>query len=223
VDVLTGRVNQRGLWVAVFGPDGAGKSAVIKRLAHELSLSFHGIQPFHFRPMFRRQLKDSHPVTRPHGKLPRGAAISIFKLLYWLADCWYGYMVTIRPARAGLRLVIFDRYFDDILIDPRRYRLPKSCQWFAKLVVDLAPRPDVYVLLDAPAEVVQKRKPEVSPAESQRQRMAYLEMFRSLPNAFVVDAAFPVDEVAQQVKNLILESLTSQPVNRAEVSLIVDC
>ena len=48
-------------------------------------------------------------------------------------------------------------------------------------------------------------------------------MFRSLPNAFVVDAACPVDEVAQQVKNLILESLTSQPVNRAEVSLIADC
>src|SRR5208337_1054481 len=160
------------------------------------------------------------PVTQPHGKPPRGALISIFKLLYWLADCWYGYMVTIRPARAGSRLVIFDRYLNDILIDTRRYRLPKSCRWFAKLFVSLAPCPDLYVLLDAPAEVVQQRKPEVSPAESQRQSLAYLEMFRSLPNAFIVDAACPVDEVAQQVKNLIRESLTSQPVNRAEVSLI---
>jgi len=209
--------------VAVFGPDGAGKSAVIKRLTQEISPPFHGTQQFHFRPMFRQQRKDSQPVTQPHGKPPRGALISIFKLLYWLADCWYGYMVSIRPARANSRLVIFDRYFDDILIDPRRYRLPKSCRWFAKLSVHLAPRPDLYVLLDAPAEVVQQRKPEVSPAESQRQRLAYREMFRLLPNAFVVDASCPVDEVTQQVKNLILESLTSQPVNRAEVSLIADC
>ena len=37
--VLTERANQRGLWVAVFGPDGVGKSAVIKQLAQELSLS----------------------------------------------------------------------------------------------------------------------------------------------------------------------------------------
>jgi thymidylate kinase len=211
------------LWVAVFGPDGAGKSAVIEQLAHEISLSFHGIQQFHFRPMFRRQQKDSQPVTQPHGKPPRGVLASVFKLLYWLADCWYGYMVTIRPARAGSRLVIFDRYFDDILIDPQRYRLPKSSLWFSRLVVPLTPRPDLYVLLDLPAEVVQQRKPEVSLAESQRQRLAYRKMFRSLPNAFIVNTASPVDEVAQQVKNLILESLTSQSVNRAEVSLIAGC
>jgi thymidylate kinase len=209
------------LWVAVFGPDGAGKSAVIKSLAAGFPAPFRGIQQFHFRPMFRRQWAESAPATAPHAKPSRGAVLSIFKLLYWLADCWYGYVFIVRPARAGSRLVLFDRYLHDILVDPLRYRLPKSNRWFARLVVLLAPRPDLYVLLDVPAEIVQQRKAEVSPAESERQRLAYQEMFRSLPNAFVVDAVSPVDEVVEELKTVILESLTI-PTHRAEVSLIAD-
>ncbi|HME31153.1 MAG TPA: hypothetical protein VKG65_00225 [Terriglobales bacterium] len=216
----TGRGNQRGLWVAIFGPDGAGKSTVIERLAREFSLPFHGMQQFHFRPMFHTQWMDSPPVTDPHANPPRSGPVSIFKLLYWLAACWFGYVLTIRPAQVNSRLVICDRYFDDILVDPRRYRLPKSSLWFANLIVPLAPRPDLYVLLDVAAEVAQQRKPEVSLSESQRQRLAYLDMFRLLPNAFVVNAASPLCEVARQVENLILESIPSRSVPRAEVSLI---
>jgi thymidylate kinase len=213
---------KRGLWVAVFGADGAGKSAVIRRLASDPSLPFCGMQQFHFRPMFQQRWKESAPVTRPHAKPPRGTMISILKLLYWLADCWFGYLTTVRPARANARLVIFDRYLHDILIDPLRYRIPKSSLRFARLIVRLAPSPDLYVLLDVPAEIVQQRKAEVSPAESQRQRLAYLDMFQSLPNAFVVSAAASVDEVAEEIKSVILESLTGKFLNRTEVSLLAD-
>lgn len=208
--------------MAVFGPDGAGKSAVIKRLAQELAPPFHEVQQFHFRPMFRRQWRETQPVTAPHARPPRCGLISVFKLLYWLMDCWYGYVVTILPARANARLVIFDRYFDDILIDPRRYRLPKSSLWFTRLFVRLAPRPDLYVLLDVPAELLQQRKAEVHLAESQRQRREYLEMFRHLPNAFTVDASVAVEEVAARMKILVLQSRADRYVNRAEVSLLAD-
>ncbi len=213
---------QRGLWVAVFGPDGAGKSAVIKCVADDSALPFQETQQFHFRPMFRAQWKELPPETNPHAKPPRGTLVSIVKLLYWLVDCWYGYVFVIRPARNRSRLVLFDRYFDDILIDPRRYRLPVPCLRFAKLVVRLAPRPDLCVLLDVPAEVVQQRKAEVSPDESQRQRLEYREMFQSLPNAFVIDAVSPVNEVAEQLKQVIFESRASRTISRTEVSLVAD-
>ena len=172
---LSCRKNDQGLWVAVFGPDGAGKSAVIKYLAADPTMPFRGTEQFHFRPMFRRHWDESPPATAPHARPSRNALLSIFKLLYWLLDCWFGYAFIVRPARAGSRLVLFDRYLDDILIDPLRYRLPNSTLWFARLVAQLAPRPDLYVLLDVPAGIVQRRKAEVSPAESQRQRLAYRE------------------------------------------------
>jgi thymidylate kinase len=216
-----GSFNHRpGLWIAVFGPDGAGKSAAIQRLTQELSLSFCDIEHFHFRPMFRRGCRDSPPVTDPHGKPPRGFLLSILKLLYWLADYWYGYAAVIRPALPNSTLILFDRYYPDVLVDPVRYRLPASTLWFAKLLARLVPLPDLYILLDVPAEVSQQRKPEVTCEESRRQRLAYLQMFHSLPNAFIVDAACSLDDVTQQMKAVIVEAMANRTPDRNEVSLI---
>ena len=216
-----GSFNHRpGLWIAVFGPDGAGKSAAIQRLTQELSLSFRDIERFHFRPRFRRRWDDSPPVTNPQGKSPRGFLLSILKLLYWLADYWYGYVAVIRPALLNSSLILFDRYYPDVLVDPVRYRLPASTLWFAKFLARLVPPPDLYILLDVPAEVVQQRKPEVTCEESHRQRLAYLQMFQKMPNAFVMDAACSLDQVTQQMKAVIVEAMANRAQDGNEVSLI---
>jgi thymidylate kinase len=220
VDLRSSFKDRPGLWIAVFGPDGAGKSAAIQRLTQELSLSFRDIERFHFRPMFRRGWRGSPPVTDPHGKPPRGFLLSILKLLYWLADHWYGYAAVIRPALANSTLILFDRYYPDVLVDPVRYRLPASTLRFAKLLARLVPLPDLYILLDVPAEVLQQRKPEVTCEESRRQRLAYLQMFHSLPNAFIVDAACSLDDVTQQMKAVIVEAMANRTPDRNEVSLI---
>ncbi len=190
-----------GLWIAVFGPDGAGKSAVIDQLTHQLDSSFSGIVGFHFRPQFRRHAVERPAVTKPHAKRPRCTLLSLAKLIYWLLDCWFGYLVTVRRAVAGSQLVIFDRYLPDILIDPLRYRLPAGSLPLARMLLPMAPCPDLCILLDVPAEVVQGRKQEVSPDESQRQRSAYLAMFEALPNTLLVDADCPVEQVTSQVIN----------------------
>jgi len=216
-----GSFNHRpGLWIAVLGPDGAGKSAAIQRLTQELAPSFRDVERFHFRPRFRRGWQDSPPVTNPQGKPPRGFLLSILKLLYWLADYWYGYVAVIRPALLTSSLVLFDRYYPDVLVDPVRYRLPASTLWFAKFIARLVPPPDLYILLDVPAEVVQQRKPEVTCEESHRQRLAYLQMFQKMPNAFVVDAACSLDQVTQQMKAVIVEAMANRAQDGNEVSLI---
>ncbi len=214
--------HRQGLWVAVFGPDGAGKSAAIERLTQELALSFRDIERFHFRPMFQRGWQDSPPVTKPHGKSPRGFLLSILKLLYWLADYWHGYVAVVGPALHNSSLILCDRYFHDVLVDPVRYRLPAAALGFARFVARLVPAPDLYILLDVPAELLQQRKPEVSCEESLRQRLAYLRMFQSMPNAFVVDAAGSLDDVTQQMKAVILEAMAARAQNGDgdEVSLI---
>ncbi|HEY5177737.1 MAG TPA: hypothetical protein VII95_19465 [Terriglobales bacterium] len=212
-------IKRQGLWIAVFGPDGAGKSTAIQRLTQELSLSFRDIERFHFRPMLRWRWQNSPPVTDPHGKPPRGFLLSMLKLIYWLADYWYGYAALIRPALLNSTLVLFDRHYRDVLVDPQRYRLPASTLWFANVLAQSVPSPDLYLLLDVPAEVLQQRKPEVSCAESHRQRLAYLQMFQSMPNAFIVDASCPLDEVTQQMKSVILDTLANHAQDRIGVSL----
>jgi thymidylate kinase len=212
--------DRRGLCVAVLGPDGAGKSAAIQALTKELSPCFDGIERLHFRPRFRRHERPAPAVTDPHGKPPRGWLLSIFKLLHWLADYWYGYLAILRPARRRSSVVFFDRYYPDVLVDPRRYRLPSSTRSFAKVLAQWVPQPDLYVVLDVPAELLQERKNEVTSQESRRQRIAYLQMFRSLPGTFLVDAAGPLDDVTRQMKAIILQPLSIDRRQPAGVSLI---
>lgn len=209
----------RPIWIAVFGPDGAGKTAVIEQATLRLGSVFCQIIQFHFRPDFGRSQRNRQPVTDPHGQSPRTLLVSISKLIYWLLDCWYGYLISVRASRASSRLVIFDRYYPDILIDDLRYRLPRSVSQIANLLVHLAPRPDLCILLDAPAEVVQSRKPEVAAAESERQRRAYLEMFGRIDRSLVLNANCPVEQIADQLCAAVLALRPTSRFPRAEVLL----
>lgn len=205
----------RGLWVAFFGPDGVGKSAVIERLQSDTLDEILGpATRFHFRPRVGLRRRERPPVTVPHAQPPRGRLTSMIKLLYWLLDCWLGYLWLVRPAKRRSRLVMFDRYLPDLLVDPVRYRLPQSVMRFSGALVRLAPRPDLCVLLDAPAGRVQPRKREVSPAESERQRTCYLQVFAQYPGTLMVDANRSIDEVTQTVSTVLSQMRHSSPETR---------
>ena len=64
------------------------------------------------------------------------------------------------------------------------------------MVSHLVPHPDLCLYLDAPPAVLQSRKAEVTPEESERQRRVYLEEMGRLTPARVVDVARPLDDVA---------------------------
>ena len=48
-------------------------------------------------------------------------------------DHWVGYIFKVRPALGRSNFVIFDRYFHDVLVDPRRYRYGGP-SWYAKFL-----------------------------------------------------------------------------------------
>ncbi len=199
-------LNRRGLWIALYGPDGAGKSAVAHRLAAELAAGFTSIELHHLRIQLGQACSPtSAPVTSPHAEPSRGLALSCLKLLYMLAHAWLSHWrVTVPSTKAG-SLVIFDRYFLDYTIDPRRYRLHPRSIGFASLLGRMAPRPDLQFVLDVPAGELQRRKAEVSLAESERQRHEYANGIGSLPESMVVNAALPVSEVVVEIMGKVRE------------------
>jgi thymidylate kinase len=203
-----------GLMIVVLGADGSGKSTVIDRVKDHLTPAFRRTQYIHLRPRLGiAESANSVPVIDPHGQPPRSWLASVLKLFYFLIDYGVGYAVKIYPQLVRSTFVIFDRYYHDLLVDPKRYRYGGS-MWLARLFGLLMPKPDLWILLDAPAEVLQARKQEVSFSESLRQREAYLNLISRQSNGHVVDASKPVGEVIKQVEKLILEHLSERTSTR---------
>lgn len=143
------------------------------------------------------------PVVEPHDKPERGTLSSLAKLGFLVLEWIFGFWQYVLRPRAKGQLVIFDRHYVDLLVDPRRYRYGAPL-WAARLIGTLIPKPDLFILLDLPAEVARSRKPEVSLDEARRLRKRYLDLPRILPNAHVVNAARPLDEVVAEVEEIIL-------------------
>lgn len=194
------------MMIVVLGPDGSGKSSLIDALAGaSAGASTRPVARFHLRPgVFARQRSGAQgPVIDPHGRPPRGPLASAAKLFFLLADYVVGYWLVVRPACAAGSLVIFDRYYHDLLVDPHRYRYGGP-QWLARMLGGLVPKPDLWIVLDAPADVLQTRKQEVTGAETARQRDGYLRLAQSLPGVEVVDASQPAERVVAAVERAIV-------------------
>jgi thymidylate kinase len=216
-----------GLMIALLGVDGAGKSTVMAQIGQDLSPAFRGTKLYHRRPLvsargWRERLRpgkkdeDKH-IVDAHAQPYRDLATSLAKLGFWWVDyVLLGYMVDIFPRLVHSSLVLFDRYYDDLLVYPKRYRYGGPL-WLARFVGRLIPRPHLVFLLDAPPEVIQVRKQEVPFEETARQREAYLEVVKSLPNGHVVDASKPLSDVVTEVEDIILDYMAKRTARKLNI------
>lgn len=202
-----------GLLVAVLGPDGVGKTTLIECLRESLAGAFRQTQLFHLRPCIFGPKGTNGPVTDPHGKPPHPWWLSLLKLPYYILDYGLGYLSKVRPRLVRSTLVLFDRYYHDLLVDPRRYRYGGPIG-FARLVRVFIPKPDLFLILDAPEELLLVRKQEVSPQEMRRQREAYRRLATEIPNAVFLDTSLCPKEVALDASEAILEHLRRRYLTR---------
>ena len=195
----------QGMHVVLLGPDGVGKSTVIEGLT--------GV----FSPIFAGGVRTDTPAGfvnrpqavsgRPHDKTPRGLAASIAKAVYWMTYYTPGYFLTVYPGLRKDGLHVSHRYLVDALVDPRRYRYGGPL-WLLRLAWKLAVKPDLIILLDAPAETIQARKREVAPEETARQCEAYRALVGALPRGRIVDATQPVERVVAAVRDTIFDHMS---------------
>ena len=203
-----------GLMVAFLGPDGAGKSTVMEQVKQNLCPHlFEFTKSYHLRFHLGGIGCGPGGIIGPHAEPPRGMIPSLAKLGLWWVDYTLGYFVAILPRLVRRTLVLFDRYYHDLLVDQRRYRYAGPLA-LARLVGRFVPQPHLVILLDAPPEVLQARKQDVTFEETVRQREAYLRLVRSLPNGHVVDASRPLDKVATETKWIILDYLAERTARR---------
>lgn len=203
-----------GLIVAVLGPDGSGKTTVIESIQKTLLPAFRQTHYYHLRPKLRGQA-DGRVNSNPHQLPPRSYLLSAAKLGYFVLCYWLGW-IQVKKRKISSSLVIFDRYFHDVFIDPVRYRLPfGKGRW--TVLGRVVPQPDVWIFLTAPDEVVTSRKGEVPPETLKTLREQYQNLAHWLgPTAHIVDTSQELSVTLNQVHQAILGTLHARAMKRSE-------
>jgi thymidylate kinase len=209
-------IRPTGLVIAVLGPDGCGKTTLIEHIEQELAPVFRRVRRFHLRPHFGR-VSDSSPVTEPHAQKPRGWLASTMKVFLFLIDYWVGWLRWVYPAKVHSNLVIFDRYYHDMLVDPARYRLPRGF-FLHRLLAGLVPKPDIWLVLHAPPEVLVARKGEITLEVARVLSEAYARLALPLRATTRIDTGRGLEETLAAAVSAPLDYLATRTKNRIGVA-----
>lgn len=166
-------MSRTGFSVGFTGPDGSGKTTVIDRTIERLGDVFKTAHAYyHFRPALFGNLGEvAHSAgikkevdrnySDPHRGGKTGLISSLARLGYYSVDYIVGYFAKVKTKTRITRLVIFDRYFTDIICDSRRSRIylpAKFLNVWRKLFI---PSLDYNILLTASSDTILARKREL--------------------------------------------------------------
>lgn len=210
---ITRFLNQPGYTIAFLGTDGSGKSTVIESIKPVLNDAFHNAVYYeHMRPnrfpsiarLFGKKEEFTGPVTNPHGSSTSGFLGSLFRWNYYLLDYTIGFYLKVWPKKAIRSCVwIFDRYYYDYLIDPKRSRVQLP-RWILKAGQFLIPEPDIIICLGTEADLIHKRKPELPIEEVERQVHALKQFCQNHKRAFWIDTGKSIEESSKDALEHII-------------------
>jgi thymidylate kinase len=174
--------------ISFMGTDGSGKSTLINKLSEKLKKNYRKIKYLHLRPYLF--LTDKSTVNKnPHNKIkPRTKFENLIRILIWLFMYYFFFSINLRKKN---QLIIFDRYAHDLLIDKKRYRFNLSRK-ITKSILNLFPKPHLWVILKAPIKLIEKRKKEVSTKELKRQMNEYIFFAKRNHNSLTLNTSLNI-------------------------------
>jgi len=210
---------------SVIAPDGAGKTTFIDVLIETINHYYvndkndNRCMVYHFRPNIFPNLgelgekvglkEQDKNFINPHRAKPANRLNSLVRLAYYWLDYIIGFNFLVRRDVQFDRFSVFDRYSYDLLVDPARTRLNLP-MWLRKIFVKFMPHPKLVFFLDAPAEVIFKRKQELTLNEISRQNKLYKEVVSSNKRFISLNSNRPVNEIVDEAIKIILKTFTQK-------------
>ena len=200
---------KRKYTIVFLGTDGSGKSTMINIITPLIEKRYGiKVRYEHLRPNYLpsiavalgRRTKEEEKYTSvvgdPHNVKTSGLMGSLFRLFYYLTDYSIGYLIKV--AFSNNTVWLFDRYYFDFMLDPRRFRInmPMGILKFCEVFV---PKADLIISLGSSPNIIFNRKPETSLEEVTRQTAYLRQLVEKKKNAVWVDTGGSVDESVDNI------------------------
>ena len=165
--------SRTGFSIGFTGPDGSGKTTVIDMLLQRIAPVFGTAHKYyHFRPMLFGNLGEvAHSAgikkevdrnfDKPHRGGKTGKLNSLLRLAYYSIDYIIGYFLKVKTVTRITCVVVFDRYFTDIICDSRRSRIYLSLKFLYAWKRLFIPSLNYNILLTASSDTILARKREL--------------------------------------------------------------
>lgn len=233
--------------VALIGGDGAGKTTVARAVMQSCGLpmkyvylglgtrsSNHALPTSRLvlllkKRMYQREahnsagsIPDEMPASQlEYGENTHGWVWNTARFFNRLAEAWYRQLLSMGYQWRGY-VVLYDRhFFFDTAPDAINSRdqkplvLDRLLYW---LMTHFYPKPTLTIFLDAPPELLFRRKGEATPQYLEQQRITFLEQGKKLAHFVRVDASQPLDDVVSEVTSHIKSCLALRQAGRPGVT-----
>jgi dTMP kinase len=200
-------VRRRGLFVVVEGPDGAGKTTLVKDLARRLRR--RGLEVLEVREPGGTALAERARRAVLDRRLEASPLAELFLMLAARADL---VAKVIRPALAAGRVVLSDRFeLSTAAYQVAGRGLPRRAVWAANRLATGGLKPDLTLVLDVPAEVGlgrlagrRRNRDRIEGSDAALHRRVAQAFARARGARIVhLDATQPAEAVAQQGWDLV--------------------
>lgn len=204
--ILFRTICPKGRIISIMGVDGSGKSTIIDEINKDfMKIYSKKIKVFHWRPtLFGGRKNSEGQISTPHSKDEYSRFFSLLKYVYIWLDYVFGYVIKVLPYKVKGYLIIFDRYYYDLYIDKKRYRL-NIPEWIIKIGEIFVAKPKYVIALTGDAEKVYNRKKEITLDETIRQINVIKTISLKRDNFYEVDCVQNIEKEKVEILRVLMK------------------
>lgn len=190
-DTIKDRVGRKGFVLTVSGVDGVGKTTVIELVKEQLQRKYRKevvlmrhrpkvlpiLSTFKYGSVSKAENRSTH--LDPSSVSKKSGLASYMRFSYYYLDYLIGQFYIHARYVWGGKIVLYDRYYFDLINHPQRTNLVVNRK-FAKYLYGPILKPSLNVFLSASPDQIVKRKQELNFQQIKRLTDEYLSLFREL-------------------------------------------